>query len=311
MRKIIVSIILLVLAACGYKGDPLPPYVYTFPKNIEKEMILRPDELIIKIKYPENYLEGRRIGQIEIKVYKCNSECQSCNLVEQKTLNGQSNYIFRDFNYRENTCYVVKGKTSEDIEVTPLVFIVPEPKELETPKISVVEIKGNYVKVESESKDEMKSLYRRSFKDDTYGVDPIAYFTGEFVDRNVGLKEIYCYRARSVVMEGELRIESQSSNEVCINVADLEPPGKVKNLTAIYKDGSVFLIWDEPEDKDLEGFIVYKEIDGKLTRLNSEIIKVPTFIDEHPSKGVNRYAVTAIDTNGNEGEKSYIEIKIE
>jgi len=310
-RNIIPIILLFILTTCGYKSDPLPPYVYTFPKNIKKEMILRPNELIIKIKYPENYLEGKKISQLEIRVYKCNRECQNCNFVEQKTLNGNLNYIFRDYNYKENSCYIVKGKTSEDIEVTPLVFVVLEQKKLETPKISVVEVKGNYVKVESEDEDELLSLYRKSLRDDTYGLDPIAYFTKEFIDRDVRLKEIYCYNARNVFMEGDLRVESDGSNEVCVNVVDLEPPGKVKNLTAIYKDGNVFLIWEEPEDKDLEGFIVYKEIDGKLTRINSELIKVPTFIDEHPSKGVNRYAVTSVDTNGNEGEKSYIEINIE
>ncbi|MGC8915230.1 MAG: hypothetical protein ACP5K0_06880 [Thermosulfidibacteraceae bacterium] len=308
-KSILLTAFIAFIISCGYRGEPLPPYIYTFPKNIEKVVIVRPDEVIIEVKYPDKYIEGRNITNMNLKVYKCKKSCEACKKIEEKSIKEQT-FIFKDIYYTGNICYLLKGATSEDIEIPTVVAIIPNVEDWpKKPKIDIRQEK-NVLTITSETEG-ILTLYKKLGREEHYSPDPITYFSKEYKDGNVKINESYCYVARNVKEEGHLRIESDESNEVCVNVVDLEAPSPVSSLTAIYKDGKVFLIWEKPQDPDLDGFIVYKEENGKLIRLNHEIIRVPMFIDEHMKKGVNRYAVTSIDANGNESEKRYIEIKIE
>jgi fibronectin type 3 domain-containing protein len=58
-------------------------------------------------------------------------------------------------------------------------------------------------------------------------------------------------------------------------------------------------------DADLAGYNVYRREDGRLAKLNTEPVKVPSYHDEHVTAGKKYfYSVTAVDIRGNESARS-------
>lgn len=309
--------ITLITVSCGYKSSPLPPLAFTAPKVTEKRLIVRPEELILNMKFPQKYIEGRYIKEVTVTITKCNKECDKCITITEMRIDIPKNQtlVYTDYNYEEEICYRIKAKTQDDIEFDPIIFIVPDVRQWpQAPEIENVKIKKNEVTLTVKNIEYSLNLYKKKQHMESYPPEPIATIDERspvYVDKEVKLGDKICYTARNSIAQGLVEIESAESNEVCANIIDTEPPPKITGLGAIYKDGKVFIVWDKVEADDLAGYIVYKELDGKLVRLNEEVITVPSFIDETPIKGINRYAVTAVDESGNESEKVFTTVKAE
>lgn len=109
------------------------------------------------------------------------------------------------------------------------------------------------------------------------------------------------------------RIESDPSTVVTAEFKDLTPPPAPKNVEALLEPKAVRLIWEPVAAADLAGYRVYRTEGVGHEPDIKEIGTVPMFaapitttyaIDAGADPGIAyKYAVTAVDKNGNESER--------
>jgi len=105
-------------------------------------------------------------------------------------------------------------------------------------------------------------------------------------------------------------VEGEDSAPVKIVAHDIFPPAVPAALQAVYSgEGQkpfIDLTWTADTENDLAGYNVYRhEQGGPTEKINSELIKAPSFRDAEVASGkAYLYAVTAVDARGNESLKS-------
>ncbi len=144
---------------------------------------------------------------------------------------------------------------------------------------------------------------------------------GGTIDHTAQMGESYRYtaqRVRTVLLGGHrLELRSFVSGPVTVAVRNLFPPHAPAGLEAApggatAGEGSIDLSWTPNTERDLAGYIVYRqEIDAKgvaagtATRLNPTPVAGPAYRDQTAEAG-RRYAyfITAINTAGIESAPS-------
>jgi hypothetical protein len=144
---------------------------------------------------------------------------------------------------------------------------------------------------------------------------------GGTIDRTAQMGESYRYmaqRVRTVSLDGHrLELRSVASGPVTLVVRNMFPPHAPMGLEAVPGGaaagaGSIDLSWTPNAERDLAGYIVYRqEIDAKgvaagtATRLNPTPVAGPAYRDQTAEAG-RRYAyfITAINAAGNESSPS-------
>jgi hypothetical protein len=124
-------------------------------------------------------------------------------------------------------------------------------------------------------------------------------------DETVTTGQKVCYVAR-LVAATEPVIESDSSNEVCLDVRDVEAPAAPTGVTALARDGAVEVSWSPSSERDLAGYRIYRAAPGGAPERIAEAgAGESTYRDTAVAAGVTRvYTVTAVDAAGNESPPS-------
>ncbi len=98
-------------------------------------------------------------------------------------------------------------------------------------------------------------------------------------------------------------IPGDSTAPIEIVTKDIFPPATPTELQAVYSSGpqkTIDLTWAPNTDADLAGYNVYRA--GQ--KINSDLVKTPTYRDPVIAPGEYTYAVSAVDLRGNESAKS-------
>jgi hypothetical protein len=120
----------------------------------------------------------------------------------------------------------------------------------------------------------------------------------EFIDRTVELGKEYRYTVRALRPGGE----SLPSAPVPVTPKDSFAPSVPANVTAVAGVGTIELAWDRSPEPDLKSYRVYRN-----DQLLAGDIEGPAFSDRMIQSGQQyRYAVTSVDTAGNESARSAI-----
>ncbi|HEX4769634.1 MAG TPA: hypothetical protein VH351_02310 [Bryobacteraceae bacterium] len=90
-----------------------------------------------------------------------------------------------------------------------------------------------------------------------------------------------------------------------ISVPDTFPPSVPTDVTAFPSSDAMEVAWKRSPEADLAGYFVYRSAnEGPLEKQNG-MVNVPSYSDHKVEHGKTyRYAISAIDAKGNEGEKS-------
>lgn len=104
-------------------------------------------------------------------------------------------------------------------------------------------------------------------------------------------------------------IESESTNEVCLNPIDTFPPSVPARLVALETPAGIIISWSVSDARDLQGFFVYRadKRRGAFELLTKEPIRLPSYTDSDLRPGETHfYAVSAVDSAEppNESERS-------
>jgi fibronectin type 3 domain-containing protein len=106
-----------------------------------------------------------------------------------------------------------------------------------------------------------------------------------------------------VAVEGSA--ESLPSNPVNVNVPDTFPPSIPTNVTALASPDGIELSWERSPESDVAGYYVYRATGvSSFTRVDG-LSSLPVFSDKNVEHGKKyAYRVSAVDTSGNESERS-------
>jgi len=128
----------------------------------------------------------------------------------------------------------------------------------------------------------------------------------EFQDKDFLLGRTYRYFVRAV-LEATPPVESDDSETAEVIAKDIFPPAPPSGLTAISGPGFIALSWEAGRESDLAGYKVWRRVAGQGDFLL--VASLPetdsSFSDSKVEKSRRyEYAITALDSAGNESRKS-------
>lgn len=147
------------------------------------------------------------------------------------------------------------------------------------------------------------------------GEVPVTAGSTSFLDRNIDWERTYDYRIAPITKvqpaSGEaVEVEGEDSPEITAFAHDLFPPAVPTGLQAVFSGVGqkpfIDLTWAPNLESDLAGYNLYRrEAGGKPVRVNSDLVKTPSFRDGGVESGHEyRYSVAAVDQRGNESGAS-------
>ncbi|NOZ67934.1 MAG: hypothetical protein GXP46_01490, partial [Deferribacteres bacterium] len=107
------------------------------------------------------------------------------------------------------------------------------------------------------------------------------------------------YHLRAVATDAGGRTDP-SPLFITVAYTDLTAPDAPRDLNALTTGSDVTLTWTAGAEADIDGYNIYRIIDGIKTKVNYETVKDTTYTDGNLLDGTYEYEITAVDTHGNE-----------
>ncbi|ORC37905.1 hypothetical protein B4O97_02590 [Marispirochaeta aestuarii] len=129
----------------------------------------------------------------------------------------------------------------------------------------------------------------------------------QWLDEGVERGIPYSYQVTALDSSGN---EGEPSIVLEIVPTDINPPRPPVELSADLDKRGVRLRWEPSPDSDVKLYMVYRSDypGGKPTRLLARIEGRPTYLDRSGRAGIV-YAVSAVDTSGNEGRRQEVQVR--
>jgi len=129
----------------------------------------------------------------------------------------------------------------------------------------------------------------------------------KFRDGNIVFGRTYRYFVRAAASASPPLAESEDSEVVEVEAKDVFPPAAPTGLTAVGSAGVIALSWDVGQESDLAGYRVWRREDSQTEyTLIQELAATENSCSDSGVEKNKRYvyAITALDTAGNESPKS-------
>ena len=128
----------------------------------------------------------------------------------------------------------------------------------------------------------------------------------EWIDTATEFGKRYTYLVQSIVkLVAYKEAESELSDAASIIPRDIFPPGAPQGVQGSSAPNSIELNWERNTEEDLNGYRVYRgEGNGALEKI-ADVPVVPSYSDRKVEHGKTyRYQVSAVDQSGNESPRS-------
>jgi hypothetical protein len=127
----------------------------------------------------------------------------------------------------------------------------------------------------------------------------------EFVDRDFEFGKPAQYWVQTIGRPSSPMVLSSKSRILSFTPTDTFPPQSPANLRGVPLEESIQLIWDANSSADLAGYRVYRGREPNRLSILADGIDINRFLDESlPVGTMFYYEVTAIDSSGNESNRS-------
>jgi fibronectin type 3 domain-containing protein len=343
-RAAAVGAAVLMLVACGKRGNPVPPQVRVPRAVTDLKATARHDGIELAWSLPRRRVDGGRLLDPGLaKLYRSEdsgsgepraamlvkeripgyTEVASFPLTDPTAADRDTHMLYtdrRDLSFGRRYTYVVttsdaRGHVSAPSARASVRFIAaPEPPGGVQAEAGDAEVKLAWQAPERlvDGSPVSSALVYEILR----APDPTATpsvvgrtATGEtsFVDRGMANDVTYQYTVRAIRTEAAASGTSAPSTPVTATPAKSTPPAPASDLAAIASRGEVRLSWKPSPAPDVAAYIVYRAAPGAaLLRVGSVRPPATTFVDRNVPPGVYRYVVTAQDasTRANESVPS-------
>lgn len=316
---VIISIVLVLLfVSCGKKGDP-KPWALPLPGGInDLSGEVRDGLLFLSFSVPSKNKDGSAIK--DLAGFKVVKTCRSCigafEPFKDLSLDAEQGYVVyggRIYVYDDDLTngyqyaykvypYSKKGTRGDESNTFTVKWEQPPGAPGD---ISVKEDDGKVELTWRKEEGTSYNVYR--YDDDVYPLFPVnktPLTTPYFVDSGLENGKVYSYEVRKVQIKGGLSTEGEGLKVKAIP-KDSTPPASPLTVKAEKTAEGVRITWKKNQEKDLEGYDIYRIVAGKTEKINTGHVKDNMFLDDKtPDIRYVSYYVIAVDGAGNESRPS-------
>lgn len=256
---------LLPLAACGKRGDPLPPFPLTPQAITGFTVSQRGDHLEATGVAPRTTTSGQPLRVFEIEFLRADAEGDLEKVAQKQRVRVAPGETFHQTwplpaagtSVRIAARAIHRGQRS--ILTPPVTLAVAAPPSAPTALTASLEAgavvlgwTGGPVRV-----------YRKG-QGGAYDapLDPKPTADATYRDTRVAANDSWCYVVRAVAGTEPL-VESPPSPEACVSVRDVFAPAAPTGVAALAVSGVVDVSWSPSTEADLAGYRIYRSEDRK------------------------------------------------
>ncbi len=314
MLRFLAAFAALLLAGCGYIGDPLPPLA-NVPRPVDNlNAVQRGAHVIVQFTVPVNTMEDFPIPEpvkLDLRAgaadpFEENRWAASAALLQPTAIN---DHIAR---YEIPSTPWVGKEIIFGVRVTggngkqsgwSNFVVVPVQPPLAQPLNVIAVATPAGVELTWQAPGAEFRVFRKS-----EGVDYLQVATVQkpgWLDTSAEFDKPYSYTVQTILRRNDKVAESELSAPISLTPVDKFPPATPSGLRASSAPGSIELNWDRNSEPDLNAYRIYRAIGGGSFEKLADLSVVPTYSDHAVESGKTyRYAITALDRAGNESPRS-------
>jgi hypothetical protein len=307
---------LVLLAGCGYVGEPLPPLLHIPVPVADLTAVQRGARVIVEFSVSRMTTEStllREAPEIDLRGGPGPSPwnehewaAQARQLGEGPVENGRARYETpvngwpgRDIVFGVR----VLGPGGRSAGWSDFVTIAVVPP-LARPEDVRAEAVAGGVRVAWQGKAPLYRIFRRAPGEQafTHAADTA---DAAWTDAATEYGRAYEYVVQGIAKTGTGEAESDPSDPVRIEPKDRFPPAVPAGLTAVVSTAGIELAWERNTEPDFSAYRVWRAGAGEELAPIGEAGQTPSYADRTAAPGqAYRYAVSAIDMSGNESALS-------
>jgi len=292
---------LIVLAGCGYVGDPLPPALHVPARIADLRVVQSGANLEIYFTLPEQAVDGvgiRRLAEVELMAGNQRVDVAMLDPGPARADHPVARLAGQKVGFRIRT-QSLKGKWSDWSPVTE-VEVVPE---VERPAEVRAESHPSGVRLSWRVPAGYQVQVRRKGASGEF--EDLATAAGsEWIDTGAPMETPQVYTVQARHPKGAL---SAITGELAVTPRDTFPPSVPEGLTGVPGINSVELAWDRSLEADTAGYLVYRAVGGGEFAVAGPQSAAASFSDRNVKAGaIYRYAVSSVDQKGNESKRSAV-----
>jgi hypothetical protein len=308
----------VLLAGCGYIGDPLPPLANMPLRVNDLAAVQRGARIIVQFTVPDKTTEGHPIpapAKADLRAgaaeqFEENDWAEHARQIPPVPVDNHiAHYEIpaAEWTGREIIFGVRiiagNGKQSgwSNFVVVP---VVPAP--VPPSALSAVAAAGGVNLTWSTASNAPGAEFRvfRKVEDADFTLAATVQ-KPEWLDTAAEFGKHYSYTVQAIYKQDTKVAESDLSEAVSLTPVDRFPPAIPVGLHASTAPNSIELNWEPNTEPDLAAYRVYRAIAGGLFEKVAEVTALPSYSDRAAEHGKTyRYAVTALDRSGNESPRS-------
>ena len=305
----------LLLTGCGYPGEPLPPALKRPVRIVDLNAVERGSKIIIHFTIPTITTEGApvkglepldvRIGPPPAGRFDMTVWAREARRIPESEIKRDPPIATIEIDaapfYNKQILLAARALSPKggdagwsNTVAFPVVPALPKPAGVEWKNAP------DAVHLTWHAAAPQFRVFRRQSGQADYGLAGTAE-KPEYLDSNITYGNTYDYLIQSIEkVNNDQYAESDPTELPGVKPEDKFPPAVPAGLTAVPGAKSIELVWNRNTDRDFASYRIYR--DGKL--LASNIVSL-AYSDRDVKPGTNyAYQLTAIDTAGNESEKS-------